>query len=145
MYRTIVVAVDGSESSNKALDAATTLAAQCRAAMHLVFVRHHGAVVFAPYELAAFPVEEELGRQAEVILAEQVSKVQEAQCISAENLHSHLVTGDPGRSVVEVANEVQADLIILGSKGHSDIAGLLLGSVSHKICNLAACSCLVVR
>ncbi|WP_256432948.1 universal stress protein [Martelella soudanensis] len=41
--------------------------------------------------------------------------------------------------------ERKVDTVVLGSRGLGDVAGLLLGSVSHKVTHLAPCTCIVVR
>jgi len=41
--------------------------------------------------------------------------------------------------------EAHSDMIVMGSRGLSDLAGLLVGSVSHKVTNMAPCTCITVR
>jgi nucleotide-binding universal stress UspA family protein len=53
--------------------------------------------------------------------------------------------GDPASVILEVAKAEQADLIAMGRRGLGDLAGLLLGSVSHKVAHLADCACLTVK
>lgn len=53
--------------------------------------------------------------------------------------------GEPVPQILELANKLNADLIVVGSRGLSDLKGLLMGSVSHKLCQLARCPCLTVR
>lgn len=58
---------------------------------------------------------------------------------------SMIVNGDPADAVLEAAIEKKADLIVVGSRGLGRVKGLLLGSVSQKIVQSAACACLVVK
>ena len=58
---------------------------------------------------------------------------------------SKIVDGDPAKTVVELAREKNADLIVVGSRGLGRVKGLLLGSVSQKIVQAASCACLVVK
>jgi len=53
--------------------------------------------------------------------------------------------GPVGRRVVETANEMDADLIVVGSHGHGRLEELLLGSVSDAVARQARCSVLIVR
>lgn len=53
--------------------------------------------------------------------------------------------GHPAREIVNAAEQINADLIVLGTRGLSEIKGLLLGSVSHRVIQLAPCSCLVIK
>jgi nucleotide-binding universal stress UspA family protein len=52
--------------------------------------------------------------------------------------------GDPAKVILNVAKTEKADLIAIGSRGLSDIQGLVFGSTSHKVTHLAPCSCLTV-
>jgi len=54
------------------------------------------------------------------------------------------IFGSPGRVLLEHSKSKEYDLIIMGSHGHSDIAGLFLGSVTHKVLNTIYCPVLVV-
>ena len=54
------------------------------------------------------------------------------------------ILGSPGRALANLAKDKEYDLIIMGSHGHSDIAGLFLGSVTHKVLNTIYCPVLVV-
>jgi nucleotide-binding universal stress UspA family protein len=53
--------------------------------------------------------------------------------------------GNPASRILEVANDVNADMIVTGARGLSDLKTLLLGSVSHKLSNMALVTCVTVR
>ncbi len=53
--------------------------------------------------------------------------------------------GNPASRILEVASDVNADMIVIGSRGLSDMKALLLGSVSHKLSNMASVTCVTVR
>jgi len=55
-----------------------------------------------------------------------------------------VVEGSPGRVISEMAKDGEFDLVVMGSRGHSDMAGLLLGSVSHKVLQAIHCPVLIV-
>lgn len=52
--------------------------------------------------------------------------------------------GDPAREIVALAKKRKADMVAMGRRGRGDLKGLLLGSVSHKVSQLADCPCLTV-
>ena len=54
------------------------------------------------------------------------------------------ILGSPGKVLVDLAKSKEYDLIVMGSHGHSDIAGLFLGSVTHKVLNTIYCPVLVI-
>jgi nucleotide-binding universal stress UspA family protein len=61
-----------------------------------------------------------------------------------ESVELRVETGDPARIILELAKSEKADLIVIGSRGLSDLEGLVFGSTSHKVTHLAPCSCLTV-
>ncbi len=62
-----------------------------------------------------------------------------------ENVDARLEGGDPADSILRCINEENIDCVVMGSRGLSDIKGLFLGSVSHKIANHATCTCITVK
>ena len=68
-----------------------------------------------------------------------------AKASAVTNVRTFLEAGDPATAILRVAQAEAADLIVMGRRGLGDLAGLLLGSVSHKVTQLAACACLTVR
>jgi nucleotide-binding universal stress UspA family protein len=75
-------------------------------------------------------------------LVEDAESRAEEQGIAARTV---VRAGDPASVILEVAKAEQADLIAMGRRGLGDLAGLLLGSVSHKVAHLAECACLTVK
>ena len=53
--------------------------------------------------------------------------------------------GNPAKVIMDVADEIEPDMIIMGSRGLSNLQGILIGSVSHKVSQLAKCTCVTVR
>ena len=79
---------------------------------------------------------------AEGLLGEGTTRAKEHGISAVETL---VAEGDPADQILRLAEEQKADLIVMGSRGASDLRGLLLGSVSHKVCHLADCSCVIVK
>ena len=137
MFNTIIWATDGSEAAERALPYAKALAASNQAALVVV----HSKEVFAG-RAAGYPVladEEEL-----------VTKIHgQVDQARAEGLDAtfKLVRGAaPGAAhmIADVAREVDADVIVVGTRGHAPVAGLLLGSVTQRLLHIAPCPVLAV-
>ena len=56
-----------------------------------------------------------------------------------------LLRGNPAEEIVKYAQENDVDLIVMGSHGLGYVKGMLVGSVSRKICHLAHCDCYIVK
>lgn len=80
-------------------------------------------------------------------LAEGILKkaMASAKAKGATAIDTRVEFGDAAPSILAVAREIGADLIVLGSRGLSDLKGLLLGSVSHKVANLAEVPVITVK
>jgi nucleotide-binding universal stress UspA family protein len=78
----------------------------------------------------------------ERLLDDACARARERQVASVRPL---LREGDPAKAILEAAQQEAVDLIVLGRRGLGDLAGLLLGSVSHKVAHLADCACLTVK
>ena len=146
MLQKILVAVDGSEYSKKALEFACELAQKFDGSLHIVHV---------PQGCAADRVMV-LGGASIMIHAghEQIEKagrklIEAAQEIAEEKLPGNVSTelrgGDPAAEIVASAQETAADCVVIGSRGLDDFGGLLLGSVSHKVNHSAPCTCITVH
>jgi nucleotide-binding universal stress UspA family protein/GNAT superfamily N-acetyltransferase len=123
--RTIVVGVDGSETSGKALAVALGLAAALQTALHVV--NAYGA--------------RQAPSDADAVLA-AATRAAHAQGLQAV---THARRDDPAEALIAVAEEQDADLLVVDSKGMSRAARLLLGSVPNKVSHHAPCSLLIVR
>ena len=62
-----------------------------------------------------------------------------------QQVRTLLEDGDPAATILRLAKGLDADMIVLGSRGLGDVKGLLLGSVSHKVAHLAECTCVAVK
>jgi nucleotide-binding universal stress UspA family protein len=58
---------------------------------------------------------------------------------------TRVTEGSPANEIVALAETEGADMVFLGSRGFSDIGGLLMGSVSHKVMHLVPCTCVAVK
>ncbi|MFW5969705.1 MAG: universal stress protein [Halofilum sp. (in: g-proteobacteria)] len=62
-----------------------------------------------------------------------------------ENVETRLLHGDPARAIIEMADQQEVDLVVMGSRGVGRVEGVLLGSVSQKVSTEVTANCLTVR
>lgn len=144
----IVVAVDLSEPSLRAVDLAADLAAKYDAELLLLTVGHEiagpdpGMEAYARME----HIQEPVRTLAIVSMRERLAEVRDrAAAKGARQISTDVFVGNPAEQILACATATQADLIALGSRGHGRLAGLLLGSVAQKVVALARCAVLVVH
>jgi len=141
MFTTIVVALDGSEYSDRALDLAMDITRKYAAKLHLIHVNSVQEIFISFGGASALIKPEDYEKPGQEILALASQKATSCGCV----VDTHQLDGDHARAVLDKVEALSADLIVVGSKGHSDLSGILLGSVSHKITHLAPCPCLIAR
>jgi len=140
----ILVGLDGSDYSLKALEFAIDLAKKYQSQLVLVHVVMRQIYAINPPEagvLAGTAIVRELEAEGKVILAkgEETVKAQGVPVVP------RLREGVPAEELLRAAVEEKADLIVLGSRGLSQVKAFLLGSVSDKVSHHAKCPTLIVR
>ncbi len=142
MITTILVPIDFSEHSNEALGTAIGLAKTLGANIHVAHVLHYPVQFTAPSELV---IPQDLWTQvrdgAERELGDAARRVTGAG-ISVE---THLVEGPNAQAIVELAEKVGADLIVMGTRGLSGLKHVVLGSVAERTVRLAHCPVMTVK
>ena len=139
MYDRILVAVDHSDSSDRAVRAARDLAVLSKGEVWVLHLRERevGAKV-------GVLVMDETTAEADARVAASVEVLTQAG-VKAHGEVRNTIFGHAAREIVDDAIEVDADVIVLGSRGRGDLAGLLLGSTAHKVIHLSDRPVLVVR
>ena len=139
MFKQIIVALDGSEHSYRALEYARSLADCFGATLWLVHAFPHTS------DLLGYENYEKLVAQREgagqLILNEARRRLGETSLTVQEEL----IEEPAAEAILAVAETQQADLIVMGTRGLSSLQGLLLGSVSNKVIHHAACPVMLVR
>ncbi|MEM7098273.1 MAG: universal stress protein [Pseudomonadota bacterium] len=138
-YQNIMLAVDLTEESNEVADRAMAMAERFQATIHLVHVIEPLSLAYGgdvPMDLSS--VQDQIQEQAKSHLSEFAARLG----IPAE--HQHLIFGRPESEIQRVANEFEADLIVVGSHGRHGLA-LLLGSTANGVLHGATCDVLAVR
>ena len=174
MIKTIVVPTDGSEHANKAIQLAGDIAEKYGARLVLLHVllrggmsselqhmaevehladREVGPMPFAANvpAAAARMLQEVRSDRTPRLVYEKVGRLileaaeKTAREKGAKQIKTELGDGDPAREILDCAEREGANLIVMGSRGLGDIKGLLMGSVSHKVAQLAPCTCVTVK
>ncbi len=137
----ILVPHDFSETAGHALDLAISLAAALGARLTIVHA----------YEVVSYAYAEGLN-----LAAETVSEIDRLSRIGLEKLAARarergvdvsvaLRQGHPWRQIVEVAKESKADMIVMGTRGRTGVARMLMGSVAERVVRTAPCPVLTVH
>ena len=140
----ILVGVDGSEHSRRALEWAMHEAASHGVPLTLISVypaaiRPAAEVLWALPELPDKGFDPEHARMGVLQFAEKVAnEIGEA----APEVSVIVVTGDPAEELIKASND--ADMLVVGSRGNGGFARLLLGSVSSKVMHHASCPVTVI-
>jgi nucleotide-binding universal stress UspA family protein len=144
LFSKILVGLDGSEYSLKALDFAADLAKKYQSQLVLVHVVMRQIYAINPPEagvLAGTAIVRELEEDGKAILAKGEETVK-AQEIPVE---TRLRQGVPAEELLRAAADEKVDLVVLGSRGLSQVRAFFLGSVSDKVSHHAKCPTLIVR
>jgi nucleotide-binding universal stress UspA family protein len=148
MNERILVPLDGSTHAFKALGYACDLAQKYGSAvtlLHVVETREllRGARRYLDAEDVDEPPVQAYERKiADKVLEEAVRQAQEHGLKDVRKAVEH---GNPVRVILRVAEHDKHDLIVMGTRGLSDMRGLAVGSVAHKVSHLAPCTVITVR
>jgi len=138
MFARILVAVDGSIFAKKAFESSIFLSKKCNSKLDIV---HVIPCEFGGDSATTSELIDELKTKGEVILEECKSEAVKNH-ISVE---LRVESGDPAQVIIEITNNRNYDLIILGTRGKSVFQEFLLGSVALKVMHHARCPVMVVR
>ena len=144
MFKHILVAVDGSDHAKAALDTACKLSSLTGAALHLVHVPQPAvdSVVVGYTAVPLPPTQEEIAAEGAKVLSEAETEV---KSLGVSVVTSAVVTGDPATAIVEEAAKNGVDLIVMGRRGLGRLTGLLIGSTTAKVSQLAPCAVMTVK
>jgi nucleotide-binding universal stress UspA family protein len=127
MFRSILVAYDGSRHAEAALDEAIDLVRSQGGRLTLIGVATRPPWVPSGYA-AAMPTEAELMAEVEQRLDRVVERVPEGVPVATV-----VRSGSPAQEILDRIGQGQHDLVVMGSRGHGGIRTLLLGSVSRAV------------
>ncbi|HEV8453092.1 MAG TPA: universal stress protein [Gaiellales bacterium] len=138
MFKKILLGLDGSPESARALDLATKIAAEDSAHIEVVHVREYMIAGRAGMQTTRAN-EEDL----EAIVRKQVDELAGGGTDVSLTVVSS-TTGGPAHALADQAGDSRADVIIVGTRGHTGLAGLLLGSVTQRLLHISPCPVMAV-
>lgn len=151
MIKKILVPLDGSEPADKALDFALDLAEKYSADIVLLTVVPYVGMPLLPPVAGVQPTPpaavdtylKELKASHEKVLSEALKKAKKIK--PNLKVSAKLFVGRPADKIVETAKEGNFDIIVMGSRGLGGVKEFLLGSVSDRVADEAACPVLIVK
>lgn len=160
MINHIVVATDGSEHAHRATELAADLAAKYSARLsilHVLLLGHipPGIREFSdqvdgeepPRAVGGHYIKAELPHEIREEIADKIlARARErAEALGARDVETTWTEGPTANRILDYARERNADMIVMGSRGLSELKGLMIGSVSHKVAQLHQGNVLTVR
>ena len=147
MFKHLLVAIDGSQHALNAAERAVELARRFDATLTLIHVARRFHI---PESVKAYLRDEHLHGEPLYDIDAATRKViddvrREAEDAGLQSIQTVFKEGRPARTIADYAASHQVDAIVLGSRGLADPEAFLLGSVSHKVANLATCTVIIVR
>jgi nucleotide-binding universal stress UspA family protein len=145
VFRSILVAIDGSDHAARALMEAADLAQSGNARLTVMTsVPDPSTWLVSGVALGGGIDFEQLGRESEReysdLLDTAVAELPEGLPVAKVLTH-----GRPGERILEQVSEGQHDLVVMGSRGRGELRSLLLGSVSHEVLNASRAAVLIVH
>jgi len=140
LFSKIILPVDGSKYAEKAVDVAISLGTKYGAEITLLYVVQipSGVALTSADSASTILSLEQAGKE---ILTRAEKKFEDAG-LEAKRV---LEYGNPAAKILELAEKGKHDLVVMGSRGMSEIKAFFLGSVSDKVSHHANCAVLIVR
>lgn len=137
----IVFAFDGSKDAVATMNKVATML-KLKESNAQVTILH---VVTVPQMMAVVPevnfaLEKNLLMEGEVVIADALKQMKE---LGLTNVKTELVTGEPAENIIDFAKKNNADLIVMGAKGHTPIEHIILGSVTDRLATHAPVSVII--
>lgn len=144
MYKKIMVAFDGSSHSERAVEAACNLAVSLSAELHIFNAPQiiEDTIIVGYTTVPIQPTKERIDAAREEISKQAKSITQKYEGLEPEY---HFAAGNPGNMIVDQAKENDIDLIVMGRRGLGQFGGLLVGSTTTRVSQLADCAVLTVK
>ena len=145
MFRSIVVGTDGSETAGKAVAAAIDLARLSSARLELVCAYEPIPAQLSHDTGFALPTDPQWTVNQREEVDATLAAAAAAASTAGVGAGTHAREGDPAEAILDVAEELGADLIVVGNKGMTGARRFLLGAVPNKVSHHAPCSVMIIR
>jgi len=142
IYERILIAADFSEHSHKAVKTGAELAKQFGARVDLVHAFELPLPLLTPYEVA---LPATFIGEAKEAAARELARVKDEVAALGVSVETYLRDGAPDVAIDELARELGSDLIVMGTRGHTGLKHVLLGSVAERTLRHAPCPVLTVK
>jgi len=139
----ILVPVDGSKNSDKAIAAAVDITSVFHGQIDFLYVAYFNGNTDDPAEQISWLPDEFTGsiqQISQVVLQHAVKQIS-----TDSNYMTHTATGIPAKQILKFAKDHASDLIVIGGRGLGVVEGFLLGSVSQEVLEHARCPVLIVK
>jgi nucleotide-binding universal stress UspA family protein len=141
VFTNILIAMDGSEASQRALSQAVDIAKLCNAKLHTIYVVETGLFSSLPMEGTVEIMYSVLEKEGDEVM----ERAKEYATGKSITVITHMKQGHAGSEILALAEEEKSDLIIVGSHGKSNTDRLLIGSVSTFVVTHSTVTTMVVR
>ena len=145
MFGSMVVGTDGSDTAGQAVRQATELANQIGAKVHLVSAYEPVSEGRLREERQQVPGDLQCMVNPREDVTQTLESAAEGLRAAGIDVETHAREGDPADAILDVAEEQEADLIVVGNKGMTGAKRFLLGSVPNKVSHHAPCSVMIIR
>ena len=145
MFQSIVVGTDGSDTARKAVREAVELAKSLNASLDIVSAYEPVSGQRLREEARQAPEDLQWTINAREDVDATLREAEEEIEDSGVQVRTFAREGDPADAILDVAEERDADLIVVGNKGMTGARRFLLGSVPNKVSHHAPCSVLIIR
>jgi nucleotide-binding universal stress UspA family protein len=141
LFSKILVPVDGSDNSHRALNAALLLSEKLGSKVTAIHVMEDVPVLHIESEKLLRELLDAYKKENQLIL----SKCSEIATKKELTIHTKLLQGNPASTILNFCEKEKYDIIVMGSRGMGKFKELVLGSVSSKVLHHSSCPVMIIR
>lgn len=147
MYKKIVAGTDGSETAQEAVRQAAALAQLCGAKLHIAsaYPNVTSTSAMAAEAMSYGMMDPKWEKELVEEIRSMLEKTKTTLFEQGLDVETHALAGDPADAILDLAENIGADVIVIGSKGMTGAKRFLLGSVPNKVAHHARCNVMIVH